>query len=445
MRIRFGWTVTLVLLGSALWSGPALAQSRLSAALRLQTFEIVWKRVKDNHYDPTFHGVDWDAVRTRYAPRVRKAQSDSKFYALLNQMLGELKQSHFGLIPPDAYLAQEETKGRSMEGEVGLTAQLVENKPIITRVTPDSPAAEAGLRPGFQLTKINGKPLDALIRQIKARKLRPSEERFEVMYGLLGRLSGPVGSTVKITYRNEKDLVMTGELKRRAPAGETSTFGELPPIPVQIETKRLENNIGYIRFSIFLMPILEPIRKAMEEMRDADGIILDVRGNLGGIGALSASIAGLFSEQRGTLGTMKMRKGEMRFVVFPAPQPYKGPLVILTDEASLSTSEILAGGMQESRRATIIGRPTGGMVLPSAIEKLPGGARLQYAFADFTTPKGILLEGKGVTPDIPIRLTRRELLTGRDPILDAAVAHILKQKSPSASEKRPETPEGDRR
>jgi carboxyl-terminal processing protease len=83
--------------------------------------------------------------------------------------------------------------------------------------------------------------------------------------------------------------------------------------------------------------------------------------------------------------------------------------------------------MQELGRAVVVGERTAGAALPSIFQKLPTGALFQYAVADFRTPKGTLIEGRGVAPDIEVRLTRRALLKGRDPQLDAAIEQINKQ------------------
>jgi carboxyl-terminal processing protease len=144
---------------------------------------------------------------------------------------------------------------------------------------------------------------------------------------------------------------------------------------------------------------------------------------------MAYSIAGLFYDKRSSLGTMKMRRGEINFVVYPQTNPFTKPLILLTDEASLSTSEILAGSLQENGRAVIVGRPTGGMVLPSQFEALPGGARFQYAIADFKTPKGVLLEGRGVLPNVPVELTRQSLLKGSDPMIAKALELIRTAKT----------------
>jgi carboxyl-terminal processing protease len=85
--------------------------------------------------------------------------------------------------------------------------------------------------------------------------------------------------------------------------------------------------------------------------------------------------------------------------------------------------------MQENGRAIIVGQPSLGAVLPSVIEKLPIGARLQYAIADFKTPHGVLIEGRGVLPDVPVEITRGELLAGRDPVLEKAISELVKRQS----------------
>src|SRR5688572_25931359 len=84
------------------YAQTTLAQAQSLPEVRQRTFEIVWSTVKEKHFDATFGGVDWDKVRADYAPRVSTAKSDSEFYSLLQQMLGELGQSHFNIYPPDS-------------------------------------------------------------------------------------------------------------------------------------------------------------------------------------------------------------------------------------------------------------------------------------------------------------------------------------------------------
>src|ERR1019366_8027091 len=104
--------------------------------------------------------------------------------------------------------------------------------------------------------------------------------------------------------------------------------------------------------------------------------------NRGGIGVMAMGIAGVFIEEQGKKqGEMKMRDATLKFVIFPRPETYPGKLAILIDEGSASTTEILAGGMQDLGRARIFGTRSAGAALPSDIVRLPNGDGFQYAQA----------------------------------------------------------------
>jgi carboxyl-terminal processing protease len=137
---------------------PAAAPSKTGAkapakSQRQVIFDKVWTTVRDRHYDPTLGGLDWIAVKRKYLPLALRAGNDGAFYATLNQMLGELKQSHLGAIPPQEITPADGGAGGSDEregsgGETGITALLVGGKALITRVAEGSPAEKAGIRPG---------------------------------------------------------------------------------------------------------------------------------------------------------------------------------------------------------------------------------------------------------------------------------------------------------
>ena len=124
------------------------------------------------------------------------------------------------------------------------------------------------------------------------------------------------------------------------------------------------------------------------------------------------------------LGDMFLRTTKIKFVVFPRPAPFRGPLAILVDGCSASTSEIFAGGMQDLKRARVFGERTAGAALPSMFERLPNGDGFQYAIANYISEGGKQLEGAGVIPDETAAPSRRALLEGHDPALDRALAWI---------------------
>ena len=397
-----------------------------SAEQRQETFDIVWRTVKEKHFDPTHGGVDWDKVREQYAPRAAAAKSDSEFYGLLRQMLGELHQSHFNIIPPEAVVDDNSPEPKA--GGIGIDLRLVEGQPMITRVEPGSNAERAGLRTGFIIKRIDDTNADQVIAMFARSKESEAMRTLRITRTLMARINGAPDTTVRIAYLDGHDQTREATLARERLKGEMSQrLGNFPPQYTEFEAKRLAGGVGYIRFNIFVMILMDRIKTTIRGMSDAPGIIIDLRGNPGGVGGMSFGIAGVLTNAQASLGTMRMRAGYQNFAIFPQSNPYLGPVAILTDGGSASTSEIFAGGMQELGRAVVVGERTAGAALPSIFQKLPTGALFQYAIADFRTPKGTLIEGRGVAPDVEVKLTRRALLGSSDPQLDAAVEQINKQ------------------
>ncbi|HTB20008.1 MAG TPA: S41 family peptidase, partial [Bryobacteraceae bacterium] len=149
----------------------------------------------------------------------------------------------------------------------------------------------------------------------------------------------------------------------------------------------------------------------------------------GGIGIMAMGMAGWFIAQPDQkLGTLYMRDTTLKFVVNPRLNTFAGPLAILVDGTSASTSEIMAEGLKDLGRARVFGERTAAAALPSVFEKLPNGDGFQYAIANYISEGGKPLEGLGVMPDVETPVTRQALLAGKDPALDAAVQWIESQK-----------------
>ena len=398
---------------------------------RQESFEKVWRTVKEKHFDPTFGGVDWDKVREQYAPRVAAVKSDAELYQLLQQMLGELHQSHFAIIPPES-VTPEESKG-PVEGGIGVDVRILDGQAVITRVLPGSKAAAAGLRAGFVIKQIDQTPVEQIIQRFAKSKQSPTLTNYYITRSVLGRTEGKLGTAVRLSYLDGRDQTREANIEREPFKGEVSPpMGNFPSQYMEFETKRLAGGVGYIRFNIFVIPLLEKIKAAIRQMSDAPGIIIDLRGNPGGVGGMATGIAGVLESKQTSLGVMKLRTGHMNFAVFPQPGAYTGSVAILIDGSSASTSEVFAGGMQDIGRGVVIGERSVGAALPSVFEKLPTGALFQYAIADFKTPKGVLVEGRGVVPDREVKLTRRALLEGRDTQLEAAIEQVTKKRQAGA-------------
>lgn len=459
----FALLLSLSLTAMAQQAGTASANSAGSlespeAKKRRESFELVWQTVDKSFYDPKFNGIDWKAVHDRYAPRVALAASDRELYALLQLMVNELHQSHFWIIPPEAIpkLLPKHDEGEEKEPNeasdseanepetpldrikqrlterlstgIGIDLRVIDGSVLISRVEPGSAAARAGLRPGFAISKVDGKPLSEVIAQIEKDPVFHDIIKPEIPMVLVANyINGDLSNSVLLTYSDGRNLRRQVRITREKLKGEMSpAIGNLPPMYTEFEAKRLAGGIGYIRFNAFVPTQMKKVCAALRGMRDAGGIIIDLRGNQGGLLGMIGGLGGLVSEYTTVLGSMKMRTGQSPVLVTPQRSPYSGPLAILIDGSTQSAAEIFAAGMQETHRAVVIGERSAGNTLPSGILKLPTGALFQYAFGNYQSPDGIFLEGRGVIPDWIVKLNRRALLRG-DPQLAAASAKLRRQ------------------
>ncbi|TVP47472.1 MAG: hypothetical protein EA350_05015 [Gemmatimonadales bacterium] len=422
-----------------------------STELALQTFDSVWSRVANAHYDPDMGGVDWVAIRTELEPRALEATSNQELRGVLSEMVGRLGLSHFAVFGPDAGAALEgegaggdaarSPGGGSGLANPGMELRLVEDRMIVVRVRPGSAAERAGVHPGWELSRIGtSDPAslpDGMGEALMA--MGTSEERVRALYLpmlALAGLQGEEGNAVEVTLVDAAGRERRLALDRAPPAGELARFGYLPPFPVEVRHRQigLEDGgaVGWIHFTGWFPAAMPRIAEAVDQYRDLQGLVLDLRGNPGGVAGMAMGVAGHFIDERVSLGEMTHRGGTLQFNVSPQRvsaagervDPFAGPVAILLDPLSASTSEIFAAGMQSLGRARIFGENTAGQALPAVIISLPNGDRLMHVIADYTAPGGVRLEGRGVVPDEMVRPSRDALLAGEDPALDRALRWI---------------------
>ena len=311
---------------------------------------------------------------------------------------------------------------KSVEGEIGVQLRFINGQAIITRIEADSTASKAGLKPGFVVNGVNGVPVASLVKRLDASDIPDSYRTLLKARAIENKLSGIEGSRVRVRFLNEKGLPQETEMTRQRIKGDYSPpFGNMPPQRTEFETKTLADGIGYLRFNVFVVSLMPRIREAIRSFSAAPGLIIDLRGNPGGLGGMAPGIAGLLTDKTGSLGRMQLRTGYMDLAVFPQSNPFSGSIAIMINDSSASTSEVFASGMQELGRASVVGERSAGAALPSLFTRLPTGAIFQYAVADFKSPRGNLIEGSGVIPDVEVKLDRASLLAGRDIQLEAAI------------------------
>lgn len=399
--------------------------------VQLATFEAVYQRISETYPYPDMHGVDWQGAHDRLLPDARAARSADELRPTLMALLDTLGESHFGILPGDSYegAASEDDSpddSAGSGGDAGLELRWVEGELVVFRLTPGGGAAEAGVRLGDAVTRIGDVAVEELLdRAAKQAEGLPKETLAAVWSER--RLAGAPGSLVKLTVRDEADAERELSVTRHQAPGEITQLGFLPPIATDFQAELLPSGVGYIRFSAFMTSISEPFAAALVKFAGAPGVVVDVRGNMGGVASLANGLAGFFITESGKeMGRLITREGELHLFIFPRPsaQRFGGNLAILVDEASFSTAEIFAAGLQALQRAQVFGTRSPGMALPSRIEGLPNGDALQYAFADFYDPIGRRIEGAGAVPDQAVPLTRAALRSGHDPVIDAASCWI---------------------
>jgi carboxyl-terminal processing protease len=251
------------------------------------------------------------------------------------------------------------------------------------------------------------------------------------------RLRGGDGSQVELRFDDgaSPDGAKVS-VERQREQGIPVKVGSLPQMYVRVveDSKKTPGGrtAGVIGFNVWMAAVNAPFAQAIDKHRQADGIVIDLRGNPGGLAAMIMGLAGHFVPERKVLGVMKTRDNTLEFKANPRTvdttgkpvDVYGGPVAILVDAMSGSASECFTGGMQSLGRVRVFGQTTMGQALPALFDKLPNGDVMIHAYADFVTGDGTRLEGQGVVPDEPTPLTREDLLAGRDRALEAALAWI---------------------
>jgi len=389
----------------------------------LECFEIVWQTINDKYFDPNFGGVNWKEARARYRPLIAAAESDGAFYELINKMLFELNVSHIGVVPPDEKEQLEPIA--SAEGSLGVSVRLLDGVAVITSVMPGSPGEQMGLRPGFIVERIGGKTIAQLAEEVEPiPPLHERNERKRVTSKILEQLYGKPDTPVSIVYLDAGDKTREAQVKMTPRGGkQVSPDKKLPPFFVEFESRWLED-IGYIRFNAFLPPVHERFAEVAGSFRDARGLIIDLRGNHGGVFFVRKPMVDRLVPERRLFWSYKGRDSTREVFTEPTKNVYAGPLVVLVDVMSASSAEEFAGGLQSLGRAVIIGERTAGIDVVMDAVSLPNGALFVYPIEQTRTGDGTVLEGRGVIPDIEVGLDRALLLQGIDSPLEAAIKYI---------------------
>lgn len=307
-----------------------------------------------------------------------KVDSNGLLEAGINGMLQYLDDDY------SVYMDQETTEDfdEQVEGKytgIGVEIQLTENGVVVNRVFDKSPAKEAGILKGDLFLKVNG---------VEVTKSNPSE----------------IATMIKKDEDGKVDVVVKrGE--------EEKAFNiSLKEVDIEsVETEVFEQNgkkIGYIKLSVFASNTYQQFERKLLELegKKIDSLIIDVRDNSGGYLSSVTDIASLFLSKSKIVYQLDT-KGIVEQIYANSNTKREYDIVVLTNKASASASEILAGALQESYGAKVIGTNTFGKGTVQAAYKLKSGATVKYTIQKWLTPKGNWVNEKGITPDIEVELS----------------------------------------
>jgi C-terminal peptidase prc len=373
-------------------------------------FREVWGTVERNYVYPDYNGVDWDAVREAFAPRVAAAPDDAAFWALMEEMVDRLEDEHSAFLSPEAVAEEDQAFSGDLD-YVGIGAFIVvpdgAEYAVVLFPLPDSPAEAAGLLAHDRLLQIDGRPACC----------NPDGSHN------LDALAGPEGTPVHLTVQQPD----------AAPRELTVVRGRIRgQVPV---TRRLVSQgpweIGYLLIpTLWDETVAERTREAWQGLVDAgppDALVLDLRVNGGGAYTELYDLLSLFAQ--GEVGRF-LRRGDTSspLTITPAPiaDSQRIPLVVLIGRDTESYAEVLAGALQAAGRARLVGQPTAGNVETVYPYDMEDGSRLWLAEETFVPPDGTRWEGQGVQPDVPVEGDWEDFTAADDPQLDAALDLLLR-------------------
>ncbi|WP_207456915.1 S41 family peptidase [Azospirillum sp. SYSU D00513] len=325
-------------------------------------------------------GDVFERVRAEY---VEQTTDEQLVEAAINGMLTSLD-------PHSSYLNRKSFQDMQVQtrGEFGgLGIEVTMENGLIKVVSPidETPAFRAGLQPGDLILQLNNEPVMGLSLGEAVEKMR-----------------GPVGSDIKITVR-------------RGEAGEPFEVTlTRAVVKVQSVRYRTEGEIGYVRITSFNEQTQQGLEKAMAEIKQKlgdklKGYVLDLRNNPGGLLDQAVSVSDTFLD-KGEIVSTRGRKAEdgSRYNAKPGDLAGNLPVVVLINGGSASASEIVAGALQDHKRAIIMGTQSFGKGSVQTIIPLPGHGAMRLTTARYYTPSGRSIQQMGVTPDIEVQPAKVE-------------------------------------
>jgi len=322
-----------------------------------------------------------DVFRTVKENYVSDVNTRDLIYGALNGMMKSLDPFSAFFTPEQYKEFRQETEGEF--GGVGIEIGMEKGRPIVISPIEGTPAFRAGIRSGDIIVEINGEDTSNM-----------------TLMDMVRRIRGKPGTKVTLTImRKGLDKPLKIELERAIIKVESVKWTKI-------------GDIGYIRLSQFTDGVGREIEKAAKNLtaQGVKGIILDLRNDPGGLLTEAINVSELFLKEGKLVVYTKTKKGEVnRYFSRRKPIiPEDMPLVVLVNKGSASASEIVAGALQDHKRAILVGEKTFGKASVQNIMPLEDGSAIKLTIAHYYTPLGRLIDKKGIQPDVEVKMNEQE-------------------------------------
>lgn len=344
-------------------------------------FEKTWKEIDSGFYDSSLNSQNWAYWKKHYKGKI---QTDEDAKVAIDTMIASLDDDYSRYLNKKEYAEQNSSIESKISG-IGVNIMNDAGKILVYSVLDGTPAQTAGIKANDIINKVDGKNVSGMnIADVAA--LVRGKENTQVTLELI---------------RNKKKL--TKVVTRKS-------------IKIESVKSSVKKDIGYIQISSFIgSSTTTEFLSALDKTKDTKGLILDLRGNTGGLLANAVYIANVFLDN-GTIVNIVSRNGQVEDVKAQSSLLHiDKPIVLLVDGASASASEILSGALKDHHKAILVGTKTFGKGMVQRIIPLPNSTGLNLTIAKYLTPNGSDINKKGIVPDYVVKYTEHDFQTHRDP------------------------------
>lgn len=350
-------------------------------------FDNTWKIIRDNYYDADLNTQAWGRWKDHYHGKI-KNDEDAK--VAIDTMLASLNDPYSRYMNKAEYLDQNNSLNSKITG-IGVNISSNAGKIHIVNVMEGTPAQFANLLPEDIILSIDGKDVNGLALSEVADLVR-----------------GPENSFINITILRNKDKltkrVMRKEIKIKT-----------------VKSTVVDKNIGYIQITSFVGSTTpNEFLEALEKTKDTEGLILDLRGNTGGLLPNAVFIANLFIPHGNIVSIVGRNGYKYDINAQDTELSIDKPTIVLVDGGSASASEILSGALKDYNKAKLLGTKTYGKGMVQKIIPMPNETGLNLTIAKYLTPKGTDINKKGINPDIKVEFSIKDVKNNNDAQLQTA-------------------------